>query len=122
LRRLRSRLAPQGRVVLIVPALHRLYGRTDRAIGHRRRYERQELRDKLEAAGLTVEHLSAFNLAGALGWYVNSRLLKRRTVPGVQARINNLLVPLLRLEERFACPVGLSLVAVGRAPDGHGPE
>jgi len=109
-------------VVLIVPALHRLYGRTDRAIGHRRRYERQELRDKLEAAGLTVEHLSAFNLAGALGWYVNSRLLKRRTVPGVQARINNLLVPLLRLEERFACPVGLSLVAVGRAPDGHGPE
>ena len=51
---------------------------------------------------------------GFLGWYVNARLLKRRTVPGLQARINAMLVPILRLEDRLGLAAGLSLLAVGR--------
>ena len=41
-------------------------------------------------------------------------LLKRRAVPGFQARINDWLVPWLRLERRFGPPVGMSLLG-GRA-------
>ncbi len=114
LRRIHGVLTDQGRVVLVVPALSRLYGEIDRAIGHYRRYEQAELTRKLETAGFVVEHTSTFNVIGALGWYINSRLLKRRTVPGLQAHINDLLVPLLRLEGRLGCPVGLSLLFVGR--------
>jgi len=114
LRHLHDLLAPNGRVVLIVPALRRLYGEIDRAIGHYRRYEQAELAERLSAAGFRVEHSSAFNMIGALGWFVNARLLKRRAVPGVQARINDLLVPLLRLERYLQPPVGLSWLAVGR--------
>ena len=117
LRRIHGVLADQGRVILVVPALSRLYGEIDRAIGHYRRYERAELTHKLQTAGFVVEHTSTFNAIGALGWYVNSRLLKRRTVPGVQAHINDLMVPLLRFEGRLGCPLGLSLLFVGRRRD-----
>jgi glycosyltransferase involved in cell wall biosynthesis len=117
LRRIRDVLGDQGRVVLVVPALRQLYGEIDRAIGHHRRYDRAELTDKLQRAGFAVEHTAAFNAIGALGWYVNARLLRRRSVPGVQARVNDWLVPLLRLEDRIHCTRGLSLLLVGRRTD-----
>ena len=117
LRAMRELLAPGGRVILIVPALKALYGSIDRAIGHHRRYSREEIAEKLMAAGLTLEHASFFNVLGVAGWYLNARVLGRRTVPGVQARFNDWLVPLLRLERRLRPPLGMSLLAVGRAAD-----
>jgi glycosyltransferase involved in cell wall biosynthesis len=111
---LRKLLVPGGRVVLIVPALHALYGSIDRAIGHHRRYTREEIGTVLSSAGLRVEHVSYFNLLGVPGWYLNARILRRRTLPGLQARLNDRLVPLLRLERRLGPPVGMSLLAVGR--------
>src|SRR5207244_3944797 len=83
LRAMRALLAPGGRVVLIVPALHALYGTIDVAIGHHRRYTRDEIDAKLHAAGLEVEHVSYFNLLGMVGWWLNARVLKRRSVPGL---------------------------------------
>ena len=103
-------------LVLVVPALKPLYGSIDRAIGHFRRYTRADLLAKLDAAGLEVETVRYFNAVGVPGWFVNTRLLRRRSVPGVQARINDWLVPLLRLEQRVGLPFGMSLLVVGRVP------
>ena len=103
-----------GRVVLIIPALRSLYGEMDKAISHYRRYEKDEIVAKLERAGFVVEKTRFFNLIGVPGWFLNSRVLKRKAVPGIQARINDLLVPLLRFEKHFSLPVGMSLLAVGR--------
>jgi len=114
LRRLHDVLAPGGRVVLIVPALRKLFGEIDRAVGHYRRYERAEIVAKLQQAGFQVEHSASFNTIGIPGWYLNSCLLKRRSVPGFQARLNSWLVPLLRFEERFQPARGMSMVVVGR--------
>jgi SAM-dependent methyltransferase len=114
---LRKLLVPGGRIVLVVPALHALYGSIDRAIGHYRRYTSQEIAAVLSAAGLEVEHVSYFNLLGVPGWFLNARILQRRTIPGLQARLNDRLVPLLRLERRFRPPLGMSLLAVGRLRD-----
>jgi hypothetical protein len=94
--------------------MHSLYGEIDRAIGHHRRYEQDELQRKLEASGFRVERLSAFNLLGMLGWYLNACVLRRRAVPRFQARIHDRLVPLLRLEDHIRCPIGLSLLVVAR--------
>jgi glycosyltransferase involved in cell wall biosynthesis len=107
-------LAPGGRVILIVPALRQLYGSIDRAIGHHRRYTRGDIEGRLAAAGLIPEHVRYFNLLGVPGWFLNARILHRQTVPGIQARINDRLVPLLRLERRLRLPLGMSLLAVGR--------
>jgi hypothetical protein len=55
-----------------------------------------------------------FNFLGMLGWYVNFCVLKRRTIPGLQACLNDFLVPMLCVEKRFTLPWGMSLLAVGR--------
>ena len=114
LRRLHATLAPGGRLLLLVPAHQRLYGAIDRAIDHYRRYDRAGLVARLEEAGFQVEHTVFFNRLGTLGWYLNSVLLRRTRVPGVQLYLQNLLVPLLRIEAALPLPFGLSLVAVGR--------
>jgi hypothetical protein len=115
---MRELLVPGGRVVLVIPALRPLYGSIDEAIGHYRRYTRDEIVHKLADARLAVEHLSFFNVLGVAGWFLNARILRRRSVPGVQARLNDRLVPLLRLERRLRPPIGMSLLAVGRvAPE-----
>jgi glycosyltransferase involved in cell wall biosynthesis len=116
LRSMRALLIPGGRVVLVVPAIKALYGSIDQAIHHYRRYAEDELRQKLAGAGLEPEHIGYFNMLGVPGWYLNAVLLRRRTVPSIQARINDWLVPLLRLEQKFGPPIGMSLVAVARVP------
>ncbi len=114
LARLHAALAPGGRLVLLVPAHQRLYGGIDRAIHHYRRYDRAELIERLRRAGFAVERASFFNRLGALGWYVNSVVLRRRRLPGLQVRLQDILVPLLRAESALPLPFGLSLIAVAR--------
>lgn len=114
LRRLAATLKVGGRVVLVVPAMMGLYGEMDRALHHFRRYDRSGLVTLLDANGFDVEHVEPFNALGIPGWWFNGRVLGRRSVPGVQAKLNSLLVPLLRLERRIQVPWGISLLAVGR--------
>ncbi len=114
LQRLQELLAPQGRLVLLVPALRLLYGSIDRAIGHHRRYEEAELIEKVRAAGLHVEHLEWLNRIGAVGWFVNSRILGRRSVPGLQARLADLFVPWLEWETRWRARWGMSLLVIAK--------
>ena len=114
LRRLHAALAPGGRLLLLVPAHQRLYGAIDRAIDHYRRYDAAGLAVTLEEAGFRVEHTQYFNRLGVLGWYVNSVLLRRTKVPGLQLRLQNVLVPFLRAEAALPLPFGLSLIAVAR--------
>ena len=115
LRAMRDVLTPGGRVILIIPAHQALHGSIDRAIGHYRRYDRHEIEAKLADAGLAPEHVSYFNVLGVPGWFLNARILQRQSVPGFQARVNDRLVPLLRLERKLHLPFGMSLLAVGRA-------
>jgi len=114
--RLHDLLEPGGRMVLLVPALRSLYGSLDRALDHFRRYDRDELCDKLRRAGFVVEQSSFFNLLGVPGWYLNSRVLKRTSFPPVQLALYDRLVPLFRLESRFRLPIGMSLIAIARRP------
>jgi hypothetical protein len=94
--------------------LRALYGEIDRSIHHHRRYERAEIEAKLARAGFAIEALQPMNALGIPGWWLNSVVLKRRAVPGIQARINDWLTPWLRVEQKLGIPVGMSLLAVGR--------
>lgn len=119
LRQIHDLLAPGGRIVLVVPMLRALYGEIDRAIHHHRRYERAEIEEKLAKAGFELEHFRSMNALGVPGWWLNSVVLRRRSVPGIQARINDWLVPWVRFEQRLGLPVGMSMLVVGRrAQDG----
>ncbi|MFP2932478.1 methyltransferase domain-containing protein [Pyxidicoccus sp. 3LG] len=115
-RRFRQILSPGGRVVILVPALQQLFGAIDEAVGHHRRYTPSTLRAVLEGNGFEVEKLEWMNLAGLPGWFVNSRLLRRRAVPKLQLKLYDTLAPFLaRAESHVKLPVGMSLFAVARA-------
>lgn len=117
LARLRELLDPGGRLVLLVPAHRSLYGTIDEAIGHHRRYEREALVSLLGDVGFEVEEYKHVNAASIPGWLLNGRVLKRRSVPGMQARLADRLVPLYRFERRIGLPFGLSIIAVARRED-----
>ena len=122
-RRFRSVLPEGGRLVILVPALPALYGGIDEAIGHYRRYTPETLQRVIESNGFRLESLEWLNLLGIPGWFLNSRLLRRRSVPGFQVRLYDRLSPLLaRLESAFKLPVGMSLLAVARATSAPGVE
>ncbi|MFP2911858.1 methyltransferase domain-containing protein [Pyxidicoccus sp. 3LFB2] len=114
-RRFRQILAPGGRVVILVPALPQLFGAIDEAVGHHRRYTPATLRAVLEQNGFAVEKLEWMNLVGMPGWFVNSRLLRRRAVPKLQLKLFDTLAPLFaQAESHVKLPVGMSLFAVAR--------
>jgi 2-polyprenyl-3-methyl-5-hydroxy-6-metoxy-1,4-benzoquinol methylase len=108
-------LRPAGTLVLVVPAHAALYGTMDRSIGHHRRYTRQTMAAMLSRLGLTCVLQKYVNALGALGWFVNGRILRQRVPPSGQLRSFNRLVPLLRrLERSVDVPFGVSLLTVAR--------
>lgn len=118
LRRTFSLLQPGGRVIVFVPAGKDLYGPLDESVGHQRRYEKDELINKLTEAGFTIEDVSWQNQIAKLAWRLNSRILKRQGLPAAQSKIFDRLVPLLKSLEGDRPSSGLSLIAVARKPGG----
>lgn len=112
--------APGGRIILYVPALPGIYGSLDRELGHVRRYRQRDLLDLARASGLAIERLHYVNAAGTLGWWLNSRVLRRRHFSPRQIRLNDFVVPLLaRAEAWLRPPFGMSLFFAGRLPGGE---
>jgi SAM-dependent methyltransferase len=105
-------LVPGGNVVLLVPQYKWLFGSYDRHAGHFRRYNRKELKKKLDQANFRVVWYKNFNSLGLLGWLVNSCLLQRKAMDRWQLKIYDLLVPLLRIIEGLLPLPGLSLICV----------
>jgi len=64
-------LEPKGRLLLFVPSHRWLYGSLDQHLGHYRRYDKEELKKKLENVGFKIMVLKHFNQSGILGWYLN---------------------------------------------------
>lgn len=119
-------LKPGGRLVLLLPAHKWLFGSMDRLAGHYRRYAVEDARRKLAAVGLQPIALRYVNLVGAIGWFVNSRLIPHddlsSTAVNEQIRaFDRYFVPILkRLEGSRKMPFGQSLLCVGRKPGGSG--
>jgi 2-polyprenyl-3-methyl-5-hydroxy-6-metoxy-1,4-benzoquinol methylase len=115
LRALERLLAPGGTLALLMPAHNALYGPYDRLDGHWRRYDKRYLRTLLSHTGLSLLRLHYFNAAGALGWWVQYRLLGKSVHGESHFGLMNRLIPLVRpLESWMKPPFGLSLVAVCR--------
>jgi SAM-dependent methyltransferase len=115
LRRAWQLLQAGGRIIVYVPAGRKLYGSLDRGLGHQRRYEKDELIEKLRAAGFELEKIAYQNRIGRLAWSINS-MLGRASLPSGQSLIFDRFVPLFRAFEGANPSRGLSLIAVGRKP------
>jgi SAM-dependent methyltransferase len=115
LREISAFLVPGGRIILQLPAHHLLFGSLDRNLDHFRRYTRREIISKFKESGIEPVHISTFNMFGALGWFISSRLLRKKILPEGQLAIFNKLTPLfMAVERKFPAPFGLSILAVGK--------
>jgi 2-polyprenyl-3-methyl-5-hydroxy-6-metoxy-1,4-benzoquinol methylase len=112
-------LEPGGRLLLFAPSHSWLYGTLDQHLGHYRRYGKKELKNKLETLGFKVVFLRYFNRIGIGGWFLNSKILRRKRLPSFQLRIYNLLVPLFKLEKIIPLPFGTSLLVVAQKTAGN---
>ncbi|MFN7989513.1 MAG: bifunctional glycosyltransferase/class I SAM-dependent methyltransferase [Thermoanaerobaculia bacterium] len=114
LRDFASILPKGGRLVLLVPALPALYGTLDVHLHHYRRYDREALTRLVAAAGFEVEKARFLNRPGVLGWWLNSRVLKRTVLPKGQLAVFRWMLPLLKLEETAEPSFGMSLLVLAR--------
>jgi len=130
-------LAPEGRLLITVPAHQMLWSYFDEASHHFRRYSKSDLSARLEAAGFDIHYLTEYMLAIFPLVWVGRRLaaLKARFYPrdgsasdqmasqelGIVPLINPLLSFLLSQERhlvvrRCPLPFGTSLLAVAVKP------
>jgi glycosyltransferase involved in cell wall biosynthesis len=107
-------LSSGGRLVLLVPAIPALYGTLDVHLNHYRRYAKAPLERLVTAAGFTVDSIRFLNRPGVAGWWLNSRVLKRRVLPKGQLAAFKWLLPLLKLEEHNPPSFGMSLLVLAR--------
>lgn len=109
-------LKEDGSVVLLVPAKKFAYTKLDKSLGHYRRYEKKELKEKLERAGFNVEYLEYFNIVGLFSWLIRTRLTRKHSeLNSSHVKLFDLIVPILRLvEPAKGMPLGISLIAVGK--------
>jgi len=110
---LRGLLRPGGRLVLYVPANPRLYCEIDRRLGHWRRYRLEELRDKMTRAGFRVVHARYHNTLGALGWWIQGKVLRKKAIAEGDVAGYEMLLPLVKIQDRMPSQFALSVLAVG---------
>ena len=118
LRNIRDALEENGRAIILVPCGPGLYGTLDEVLGHFRRYTKHQLVDVAQQAGFHVEKVLKFNRPGVPAWWLNGRILHRKTFGLGQIRILNLLTPLFRLMDSWLPLPPLSIIAILRKEPG----
>src|SRR5882762_10327517 len=116
LNNIRGVLEDSGRAIVLVPCGPWLFGTLDEVLGHHRRYTRKQLTELVEKAGFHLENVLEFNRIGVIAWWLNRRLLRRRTFGFWQIKLLNLLTPLFRALDNFLPLLPLSLIAVLSKP------
>lgn len=111
----------EGKLLLLVPAHQFLYGTLDEESGHFRRYSKKEIVRLARISRFKVLDLYAFNMSGALGWFLNYCVLKRKGTNNAPASLQVdfydrfLVGPSRFLEEKIRPPVGISYIAILQA-------
>jgi glycosyltransferase involved in cell wall biosynthesis len=109
---IRSVLDADGRAIILVPCGPGLYGTLDEVLGHQRRYTRKSLEELVTSAGFELEKMLEFNRVGVIAWWLNGRVLRRRTFGLSQIKVLNVMAPIFRAVDKMLPLPPLSLIAV----------
>jgi glycosyltransferase involved in cell wall biosynthesis len=114
LQNIHETLTDGGRAIILVPFGPHLYGSLDEVLGHCRRYTEEQLCGVAQQAGFQVEQLLRFNRPGVIAWWLNGKVLHRKTFGMVQIRMLNALTPIFRLIDPWLPLPALSIIAILR--------
>jgi glycosyltransferase involved in cell wall biosynthesis len=114
LRNIRTILDEDGRAIVLVPYGPQFYGSLDEVLGHCRRYTAEQLVDVAQTAGFDVEQVIKFNRPGIVAWWLNGRVLRKKTFGLGQIQLLNLLTPVFRVLDPWLPLPPLSIIAILR--------
>jgi glycosyltransferase involved in cell wall biosynthesis len=115
----RQQLYPNGKAIVVVPSMPRLYGSVDSLSGHQRRFTSNELKTVAEMAGFEVESIRYFNPIAIFPYWFLYRIIGVKSVGSGQLGLyDRIFVPLAYrmmwiLDGRIP---GINLIAVLRVP------
>lgn len=101
-----------GKLLLLVPAKKFAYSRLDKNLGHFRRYEKDELSQKLLSSGFVITKIRYFNFVGLLSWMIRDRIERNHLqLSPKHVALFEAVVPLLKkVESVIPVPLGVSLL------------
>jgi glycosyltransferase involved in cell wall biosynthesis len=105
-------LSDQGKAIILVPRGQKVYGSLDAVLGHKRRYSEETIRSLSQKVGFVVEKMIPFNRVSTIPWWINGKLLKKKTFSLFQLYCMNLLTPIFKIIDRFLPFPSLSYIAI----------
>ncbi len=111
-------LQHDGRAVILVPEGQSIYCSLDEELGHWRRYSEDQLRTRMVEAGFEVETILRFNRSSTPGWWLNGKILKRRTISRVQLNYDRLVWLWRKLDPHLPWSP-TSIIPIGRKRTGQ---
>jgi protein-L-isoaspartate O-methyltransferase len=115
----KQQLKPNGKAIVVVPSMPRLYGSVDSLSGHQRRFTFNELKTVAELSGFEVESIRYFNpLAIAPYWFLYRMVGVKSVGSGQLGLYDRVFVPLAyKMMRIFGGRIpGINLIAVLRIP------
>lgn len=110
-----SLLSSGGYLILLVPIYPVLYGSVDLAIDHFRRYVPKKIIQTLIRVHFRIISSRKLNHIGAIGWWINGRVLKRTRISKQSIAIFNHIAPwVLPLEDIIQPLFGTSILIVAQ--------
>lgn len=109
-------LQPSGRLLVFVPALQGLMSKLDVMFGHFRRYQRNDLIEKVAQAGGKTEVCHYFDFIGVLPWFFLNRLMGATSFnPRLISFHDKFVVPVSQAVERvIPPPIGKNIILVAQ--------
>lgn len=86
IRTLFNGLNSKGYLAIYVPAFMVLYGRIDSALGHYRRYDKNDLVQKLRAVNFEIVEISYSDSIGFFAWLANNLIAGKKNYPKMDDR------------------------------------
>jgi hypothetical protein len=67
----------------------------------------------MKQAGFKVSHSRHHNILGALGWWINGKVLGKKAIGATDVGGFEKLMPLVKLQDRLDSRFALSILAIG---------
>jgi 2-polyprenyl-3-methyl-5-hydroxy-6-metoxy-1,4-benzoquinol methylase len=113
----KQQLRPNGKAIIVVPSMPRLYGSVDSLSGHQRRFTFNELKTVAELAGFEVESIRYFNPIAIAPYWFMYRIIGVKSVGGGQLGLYDRVFVPLAYKMMWICGgriPGINLIAVLR--------
>jgi glycosyltransferase involved in cell wall biosynthesis len=105
-------LYPKGTAIILVPRGQWAFGSLDKLLGHKRRYSEESIRQLSKKAGLSIKKIISFNKISTIPWFINGKILKKKSLGFFQIAIMNLLTPVFKRIDKYLPIPSLSYIII----------